>query len=123
MEDKRHLPRHVDGRIMIGRIYYVNFFKMLPIVLIILFITFKFFSPISLFLGVILSSITVFAFSEINNKETAFDLFVSLIKQAIKGDFVLERRPIDAPIHKRFINNEKVKEVYSKRRNTISTNN
>jgi hypothetical protein len=59
---KRKLPRHVDGRIMIGLMPLKNFSVMLPIAITIIVLVIKYFSPVIFFTGVLLLGITIGCF-------------------------------------------------------------
>lgn len=89
---KRTIPRHVDGRLKIGTMTLVNFFKFLPVALCSVIFTLSKFSPITLVLGIIISGFTFIIFSEIVNKETGLDVIKSIIKYRLEGDIVFERR-------------------------------
>jgi len=104
MDDKyRVLPRHVDGRIMIGLIPFKKFLIMLPFDIIIIIIMLKFFSPVIFFICIISIGVLAALFSEIANRESGFDVLKDMIRYQIEGDKYFERSCIDEPAYKRCI--------------------
>lgn len=90
-DKKRRIPRHVDSRIMVYMIPLKTFLILLafviPIaVLIIVVLTNVIFSPFILLAGFILCGIPFILFSEINYRETGFDILKSIIRYSLEGD-------------------------------------
>lgn len=103
---KRRLPRHVDGRIMIGLIPIKNFFLMLPIAAVIILATIKYFSPAIFFAGVLLLGIVIGLFSEFHQRETGFSVLKDIIKYAVLKDIYFERDTASVSSNKRLIRNK-----------------
>jgi hypothetical protein len=115
---KRSLPRHVDGRIMIGPFHIIKFFLWLPIALSIVIISFmnRDLGPFILFLSIISLGVTALPFVEVNaHKESGIDVIKELIKYELKGTEIEERSSVYVPIHKKFITNRKVQEIKSRK--------
>ena len=94
MEDskKRRIPRHVDGRIMIGRMYWKNFiFKFMPLTILTVIFLFSKLTPVTLFLAVVVIGFFYFIFSEINNRETGMDIFKDYLRYKKQGTLIYER--------------------------------
>lgn len=92
MEDnKRMLPRHVDGRIKIGFIPILTFFKILPLYILILIFLFSNFTPFNMMFSVTLVGAITFIFSEFKNKESGMDMIKDMIRYAREGDIHFER--------------------------------
>jgi len=108
-ENKRKLPRHVDGRIKVGMLPIKNFFIFLPFAILIIAIVIINFSPLTLFLGSVVFGITLGMFSEFNQRETGFSMIKNIIKFSLIGDRHFERNTSYVKLHKRFIWN-KIKE-------------
>lgn len=105
MKNKRFIPRHVDGRIMVGSMPIKNFFKALIIIGSLLLVTIKHISPIILFGFMALSGLTIIVFSEFNNKETGMDIIKDKIRYFIEGEIHFERGDLIAN-DQRFIQNK-----------------
>ena len=103
---KRKLPRHIEGRIMLGLLPLKNLFKILPFAAIIITAVIILFSKTAVFIGVILLGLVTGAFTEITNKETGFNILLSIIKYQIHGDYLFERINNAKPIYKRFSRNK-----------------
>ena len=101
-DKKRKLPRHVDGRIMIGLMPIKNFFIMLPIAVAIIVLVIKYFSPAVFFIGVFLLGTAIGMFSEFHQKETGFSIIKDIIKYAISKDLYFERKSSSVSFSKRF---------------------
>jgi len=101
-QKKRKLPRHVEGRIMIGQMPLKNLLKVLPLAGVIIFFAVIWFSKVSIFIAVVLLGIVVGLFSEFGQKETGLTLLINIIKYQIKGDSVFERINVKRAIYKRF---------------------
>jgi len=108
---KRELPRHVDGRIMVGIIPLKNFFLMLPIAIGIVVLVVLFFSPLVFFAGVFILAIVVSLFSEFHQRETGFTIIKDIIKFYFKGDILFERNSRNVKPYKRFIENKIKKDI------------
>lgn len=110
MEKKRKLPRHVDGRIMIGKIPLKKFLIFSPIALPIgilsLVFTVRLKSPSVLFIGVLILGFLSLFFTEFKNRETGIDILKDIIKYNIEGDKFYERSCLDIATHKRCIRNK-----------------
>lgn len=95
MKEKRQLPRHVDGRIMIGMIPFKSFLFLLPVWGIELLIFYLFsvnimFNPLILMIGGGIVGFTTMLFCEINH-ETGYSLIKDSIKNFREGDKYTER--------------------------------
>lgn len=90
-DDKRMLPRHIDGRIKIGYMPIKNFIEFLPFLIIGIFLILNYFNPVTLFFGVALIGLVGCLFSEFQNKESGIDILLDIIKYSIEGDIVYER--------------------------------
>jgi len=104
--DKRKLPRHVDGRIKVGLMPIKNFFIFLPFAIGIIAVVVIYFSPLAVLIGSIIFGIFLSMFSEFNNRESGFDLIKNILKYALKGDKYFERNSINVELHKRFTRNK-----------------
>jgi len=102
----RRLPRHVDGRIMIGLMPIKNFFLMLPIAAAIILAIIKYFSPAIFFAGVLLLGIVIGLFSEFHQRETGFLILKDIIKYAVSKDAYFERDTASVSLNKRFVRNK-----------------
>ena len=102
----KKLPRHVEGRIMIGQMPLKNLFIVLPLAVAIIFFTVIFFSKVSVFVAVVLLGAVLGLFSEFGQKETGLALLVDIIKYQVKGDQIFERARCEVPIYKRFSKNK-----------------
>jgi hypothetical protein len=105
-DKKRKLPRHVDGRIMVGPIHIKNFFILLPIAALMLALIIKYFTPPVFFIGFIFLGILISLFSEFQQRETGFSIIKSVIAYMIEGDKFYERNTLNVKIHKKFIRNK-----------------
>lgn len=103
---KRELPRHVDGRIMVGMLPIKNFFLMLPFAIGIIVIIIIYFSPVIFFIGVLLLGIILGLFSEFHQRETGFLILKDIIKYSLKGDRIFERNSLNVKFNKRFTANK-----------------
>ena len=109
VKKKRKLPRHVEGRIMIGQMPAKNLLMVLPLSGIIIFFTVIWFSKTTLFIAIVLIGIVIGLFSEFGQKETGLAQLINIIKYQIKGGYVFERINVKGPIYKRFTWNKKQK--------------
>jgi len=105
-DKRRRLPRHVDGRIMIGLMPIKNFFLMAPIASAIILAIIKYFSPAIFFAGVLLLGIVIGLFSEFHQRETGFLILKDIIKYAISKDAYFERDTASVSLNKRFVDNK-----------------
>lgn len=105
-DKKRRLPRHVDGRIMIGLMPIKNFFFMFPIAAAIILAIIKYFSPAIFFAGVLLLGIVIGLFSEFHQRETGFSILKDIIKYTVSKDIYFERDTTGVSLNKRFIDNK-----------------
>jgi hypothetical protein len=99
---KRKLPRHVDGRIMIGPVPIGNFFVILPVTVAITIVVIKYFSPAVFFSGFVALGILIGLASEFHQKETGFLIIRDFIRYAIEGEKYFERNSKATSFHKRF---------------------
>ena len=105
-EKKRKLPRHIDGRIMIGPMPLKNFFMLLPLIIAITILVIKYFTPLIFFAGVFLAGILIGFFSEFHHKETGFLILKDFIRYFTAGDKYFERNASNAPVIKRLSRNK-----------------
>ena len=112
-DKKRKLPRHIDGRIMVGPIPLKNFFVLLPFVVLITVLIIKYFSPVVFFAGVFVIGFLIGLFSEFHHKETGFLILKDVIRYIIEGDKYFERNTIDVRAIKRLSKN-KIKNRHQK---------
>ncbi|MGL5381737.1 hypothetical protein [Clostridium sp.] len=96
MENKRRrLVRHIDGRLMVGRLPIKSFIIVVVISLIIFAIFISLYtvlkSPFVFLAAVMIIGIVILAFSEINNKETGIDLIKDMIRYKREGELTFER--------------------------------
>ncbi len=105
-ETKRKLPRHIDGRIMIGPMPLKNFFILLPFALLIAALIIKYFNPAAFFAGVFVLGILIGLFSEFHHRETGLSIIKDVIRFVIEGDKYYERNPLNVRTTKRFIRNK-----------------
>jgi len=103
---KRKLPRHVDGRIMIGPVPIRNFFIILPVAVAIAVAVIKYFSPVVFFSGFIILGILIGLASEFHQKETGFSIARDVIRYLIEGEKYFERDIKTISFHKRFTGNK-----------------
>jgi hypothetical protein len=102
----KKLPRHVEGRIMIGQMPLKNLLVVLPLAAVIIFLAVIFFSKVSVFIAIVLLGIVLGLFSEFGQKETGLELLIDIVKYQIKGDEIFERVRCEVPIYKRFSKNK-----------------
>ena len=105
-EKKRKIPRHIDGRIMIGPMPLKNFFMLLPLIVAVTILVIKYFTPIIFFFGVFTAGILIGFFSEFHHKETGFLILKDFIKYFTAGDKYFERNTSNAPVIKRLSRNK-----------------
>src|SRR5665811_1087241 len=79
-EKKRKLPRHIDGRIMIGPIPIKNFLFLLPAVALITALIIKYFNPLIFFAGVFIIGIIIGLASEFHHRETGLSILKDVIR-------------------------------------------
>jgi len=103
---KRKLPRHVDGRIMIGPVPIVNFFFILPIVIAVVVVVIKYFSPVVFFSGFMALGILIGLASEFHQKETGFLIIRDFVKYTVEGEKYFEKNSKTISFHKRFTVNK-----------------
>ena len=102
----KKLPRHVEGRIMIGQMPLKNLLLVLPLAAVIIFLAVIFFSKVSIFIAIVLLGVVLGLFSEFGQKETGLELLVDIVKYQINGDEIFERVRCEVPIYKRFSKNK-----------------
>jgi hypothetical protein len=102
----KKLPRHVEGRIMIGQMPLRNLLLILPLAAVIIFFAVIFFSKASVFIAVVLLGVVLGLFSEFGQKETGLELLVDIVKYQVNGDEIFERVRCEVPIYKRFSKNK-----------------
>ncbi|MCL5772344.1 MAG: hypothetical protein M1479_08745 [Actinobacteria bacterium] len=105
-EKKRKLPRHIDGRIMIGPMPVKNFFILLPAVALITALIIKYFNPFIFFAGVFVIGVIAGLASEFHHRETGFSILKDVIRYILEGDKYYERNALNAPVIKRFSRNK-----------------
>ena len=105
-KDKRIIPRHVEPRIMIGKIPFKTFIKILPIYFIILMFTFSTFSPVSLGIGAFAMMLLTFLNAELANKETGIEMVKSIIRYKKEREIHFERSCLIRDEDKRITINE-----------------
>jgi len=103
---KRKLPRHIDGRIMIGPMPVKNFFILLPFAALITALIIKYFNPLIFFSGVFIIGILTGLFSEFHYRETGFLVLKDVIKYMLEKDKYFERNTANASVVKRFSRNK-----------------
>lgn len=103
---KRKLPRHVDGRIMIGPVPIKNFFIILPAAVAIAVLVIKYFSPVVFFTGFISLGILIGLASEFHQKETGFSIVRDVIRYTVEGEKYFERNSKTISFYKRFTGNK-----------------
>lgn len=103
---KRKLPRHIDGRIMVGPMPLKNFFILLPFAALIIVLIIKYFSPPVFFAGVFAIGVLIGLASEFHYKETGFSILKDVIRYVLEGDKYFERNTLNAPAVKRFSKNK-----------------
>ena len=106
-QKKRKLPRHVEGRIMVGQMPLKSLLMVLPLAGTVIFFTVIWFSKTSLFIAIVLIGIVVGLFSEFGQKETGLAQLINIIKYQVRGDCVFEWINVKSPIYKRFSWNKK----------------
>jgi len=99
---KRKLPRHVDGRIMIGPLPIGNFFIILPAAVAIAILVIKYFRPVVFFSGFLAIGILIGLASEFHQKETGFLIIRDFLRYTLEGEKYFERNSKTTGIHKRF---------------------
>jgi hypothetical protein len=114
---KRKLPRHIDGRIMIGPMPLKNFFILLPAVALITALIIKHFNPPVFFAGVFAIGLLIGLFSEFHHRETGFSILKDVIRYMLEGDKYFERDTSNTSVIKRFSRNkiqkqDKTKELF-----------
>lgn len=102
----KNLPRHVEGRIMVGQMPLKNLIIVIPLAAIIIFLTILFFSKLTVFIAIIILGILAGLFSEFGQKETGLALLAEIIKYQISGDLIFERVGCEIPVYKRFTKNK-----------------
>ena len=105
-DKKRKLPRHVDGRIMIGPVPIRNFFIILPVAVAIAVVVIKYFNPVIFFTGFISLGILIGLASEFHQKETGFSIARDVIRYLVEGEKYFERISKIISFHKRFTGNK-----------------
>ena len=105
-DKKRKLPRHIDGRIMVGMLPLKNFFLMLPLAIVIIVFVILCFTPVIFFIGVFLLGIIIGLASEFHQKETGLSIIKDIIRYAIAGDKYFERKSSNVSFNKRFTGNK-----------------
>jgi len=103
---KRKLPRHVDGRIMIGPVPIKNFFVILPVAVAIAILVIRYFNPVVFFAGFISLGILIGLASEFHQKETGFSIARDVIRYLMEGEKYFERDSKTISFHKRFTGNK-----------------
>ena len=102
----RNIPRHVEGRIMVGQMPLKNLIIVIPLAAIIIFLAIILFSKLTVFIAIVLLGILAGLFSEFGQKETGLALLTEIIKYQIRGDLIFERVEYEVPVYKRFTKNK-----------------
>ncbi len=102
----KKLPRHVEGRIMIGQMPLKNLLIVLPLAAAIIFFAVIFFSKVSVFIAIVLLGVVLGLFNEFGQKETGLELLIDIVKYQVNGDEIFERVGCEVPIYKRFSKNK-----------------
>lgn len=93
--NRRRLVRHIDGRLMVGRLPIKSFILVSGISLVILAIFIYIYrivkSPFVFLICVICIGAVVLSFSEINNRETGIHLIKNIIRYKREGELTFER--------------------------------
>ena len=105
-EKKRELPRHVDGRIMIGPVPIKNFFILLPIAAAAVVLVIRYFNPVIFFLSFIFLGILIGLSSEFHQKETGFSIVMDITRYILEGEKYFERNSKTTGFSKRFTRNK-----------------
>lgn len=110
LEQKRRLPRHVDGRIMIYKMPLKSLPIFLPIGIPVFIGTICLISytgsPFCLIGGILILGLLVGLLSEFNNQETGMDLLKDYLRYRREGEVEYERSPMNVPADKRYIWNK-----------------
>ena len=105
-EKKRELPRHVDGRIMIGPVPIKNFFILLPIAIAVVVLVIRYFNPVIFFIGFLSLGILIGLASEFHQKETGFSIVMDITRYILEGEKYFERNSKTISFSKRFTRNK-----------------
>ena len=105
-EGKRKIPRHIDGRIMVGPMPLKNFLILLPLTAVMAGAVIKYFSPFIFFIGVFVEGLLIGFFSEFHHKETGFLILKDFIGYFLEGDKYFERNSLNVSASKRFSKNK-----------------
>jgi uncharacterized membrane protein YdbT with pleckstrin-like domain len=105
-DNKRKIPRHVDGRIKVGMLPLKNFFIFLPIAIVIAVFVFLNFTPLTLFIGAVLIGFFMGLLGEYQQRETGYMMIKDILKYMLSGDKFFERDTSYVKLHKRFIRNK-----------------
>lgn len=105
-EKKRELPRHVDGRIMIGPVPIKNFFILLPIAVAAVVLVIKYFNPPVFFAGFLFLGILIGLASEFHQRETGFSIVMDITRYILEGEKYFERNSKIVSFSKRFTGNK-----------------
>ncbi|MDD3629336.1 MAG: hypothetical protein PHN81_06150 [Actinomycetota bacterium] len=105
-DNKRKIPRHVDGRIKIGMLPLKNFFIFLPIAIAIGVFVFLNFTPLTLFVGAIFIGLVLGLLGEYQQRETGYMMIRDILRYTLSGDKYFERDTSYVKLHKRFIRNK-----------------
>ena len=93
--NRRRLVRHIDGRLMVGRLPIKSFILVSGISLVILAIFIYIYrivkSPFVFLICVICIGAVVLSFSEIHNRETGIHLIKNIIRYKREGELTFER--------------------------------
>jgi len=103
---KRKLPRHVDGRIMVGPVPIKNFFILLPAAAALAVVVIKYFSPLVFFLCFLLLGILIGLASEFHYKETGLSIAIDIARYLVEGEKYFERNTKTIGANKRFTGNK-----------------
>jgi uncharacterized membrane protein YdbT with pleckstrin-like domain len=105
-ENKRKIPRHVDGRVKIWILPLKNFFIFLPIAIIIGVFVFLNFTPLTLFIGAVLLGLVLGLLGEYQQRETGYMMIRDILRYTLSGDKYFERDTSNVKLCERFIRNK-----------------
>lgn len=105
-EKKRVIPRNVDERVMIGMMPFKTLVKLIPLYIGVFLFIKTFFCPPILFIGVLIAGGISYLFSEIEGRETGFQILKDKIRYRKEGNIEFERSCIIRDEIKRITRNE-----------------
>lgn len=107
LSKKRKLPRHVDGRIMVGPIELKKLIvSLIPCFFFAFLILSNGMTPLKFFFATIIFCIILCLSCEVNKKETILDIIKDIIKYKLRGTLYYERSCKNVSDYKRCIRNK-----------------